>query len=190
MRGSVLAGDDDFSLHQLEKNVPPRLAEAGIKRLRWGVIMLHRPWCMWGTESHARRAHAEDLNAWAEDELRNLEAFVFHHKTLTEMGVPVLVMTLSELMWRPYIFHRRYQDFAPCLPPLNLWRGQRMGIDIFEVRQASPSPSPHPEYRDPKANKPGPRPLWCRLSHVASLVSPFLCGPLRASTEDGPLWLA
>lgn len=123
---------NDIPLAQLERNVPFELAQKGIEWLRWGVVMQHRPWCMWRLSSHAREERVESLQAWAEEELRLIEKFVLVHKKLIEMGVPVLMQSYSELLWWPAAYVQRFKIFAPCLPPPDPWTSPTVGVHIFE----------------------------------------------------------
>ena len=81
--------------------------------------MQHRPWCLWPLSHHARKLRLRDLKKWAERQLSNLEMFVAQHKVLVRLGVPVLMLSFSELLWSPTRYIDRYKNFAPCLPSPN-----------------------------------------------------------------------
>ena len=46
-----------------ERAVPPSVAAAGIRRLRWGVLMGYRPYCLWPLSSHDAENRLAFLNA-------------------------------------------------------------------------------------------------------------------------------
>ena len=70
----------------------PNLRAAGVSRLRWAVVVLIRPWCMWSISSNAVEARAtRGAQAWAESELEKMELQVGMHKALRDQNVPILI---------------------------------------------------------------------------------------------------
>ena len=113
----------------------PRMRRAGVSTLRWAVLLMHRPWCMWHTSSHARDDREADISAWAEEELANVEMLVALHKELSDQGVPVLVITYAQMLWDPEQVTRRIGRFAPCLgSDVDLDYIPRLGEDIVSAR--------------------------------------------------------
>ena len=66
---------------------------AGVRTLHWAVVLMHRPWCMWSTSSHARFRRKRNLEEWAADELAGIELLVVQHEALERRSVPVLVLS-------------------------------------------------------------------------------------------------
>lgn len=60
---------------------------------------------MWSTSSHARDERAADLAQWAVLELDGVEQLVVAHKELRARGVPVLVFSYAQMLWRPQQVH-------------------------------------------------------------------------------------
>lgn len=123
---------DHLDLEILERSVPPGMTAKGVQRVRWGVILMHRPWCMWNISSHAREERAADQTKWARKELDDTERLVAHHKSLGAQHVPVMLSSLAQMLWRPDAFRRKVEAFAPCAGRVDLWFTPQLGTDVFE----------------------------------------------------------
>lgn len=115
----IWAGTDQIAVHQqpfdrdtLERAVTPGLAAKGVERVRWAVILNHRPWCMWNISSHAREERGKDLDEWARKELEDIERLVSLHKWLHEQNVPVILTSLAQMFWRPHEFVKQVSVLA------------------------------------------------------------------------------
>ena len=122
------------------RGVPRSLAAAGVRRVRWALVLMHRPWCMWRLDSHAREEReGRGVAGWAWLELQQVEALVALHRKLSQAGVPTLVTSLADLLWpeQPHApQHRaadRLQAFAPCAGRVELGFEPVMGRDVFEL---------------------------------------------------------
>ena len=103
-----------FDLEEIETTtVPKGMAKLGVKRVSWGVIIMHRPWCMWNMSSHARNSRERDLKVWAVRELFLTEKLIAYHRKLAYDHVPVLVTSYAQLLWRPDDFVMRVRFSAP-----------------------------------------------------------------------------
>ena len=103
-----------FDLEEIETTtVPKGMAKLGVKRVSWGVIIMHRPWCMWNMSSHARNSRERDLKVWAVRELFLTEKLIAYHRKLTYDHVPVLVTSYAQRLWRPDDFVMRVRFSAP-----------------------------------------------------------------------------
>ena len=113
-----------FDLEEIETTtVPKGMAASGVTRVSWGVVIMHRPWCMWSMSSHARNAREEDLKVWATRELFLTEKLVAYHRKHALNRIPVLVTSYAQLMWRPADFVKKVRfspgacsDLYPALP--------------------------------------------------------------------------
>ena len=122
-----------FDLEESETaTVPSGMAASGVDRVKWGVIIMHRPWCMWNMSSHAREGREDNLKAWATDELKDTEKLVAMHRKLALDQVPVLVTNYAQLLWRPDEFIERVEHFAPCAGTIDLNFVPKLGVDVFE----------------------------------------------------------
>merc|ERR1719217_361037 len=88
---------------------------SGVKRVRWAVILMHRPWCMWKISSHARADREENLTMWARTELYATEKLIAYYRALAKTGVPALMTS-----------------FAPCAGAVDLDFVPKLGVDVFE----------------------------------------------------------
>ena len=80
-----------FDLEELETTtVPTAMAASGVARVDWGIILMHRPWCMWSMSHNAREEREEDLELWATRELFETEKLVAQHRKWALDGIPVL----------------------------------------------------------------------------------------------------
>ena len=135
--------------------VPPLLAGAGVQHVRWAAVAMHQPWCMTvGLSSYAGRARQRSLKAWAAMELLNRRRIVDRVRFLEARGVPLLVTSHAELLWRPDRFVAKVLAFAPCAGRLNLSHIPRLGADHFQanaLKVANESVRGFGERRDPRA---------------------------------------
>ncbi|EOD29868.1 hypothetical protein EMIHUDRAFT_233441 [Emiliania huxleyi CCMP1516] len=135
--------------------VPPLLAGAGVQHVRWAAVAMHQPWCMTvGLSSYAGRARQRSLKAWAAMELLNRRRIVDRVRFLEARGVPLLVTSHAELLWRPDRFVAKILAFAPCAGRLNLSHIPRLGADHFQanaLKVANESVRGFGERRDPRA---------------------------------------
>ena len=124
------------------RGVPRSLAAAGVRRVRWALVLMHRPWCMWRLDSHAREEReSKGVDGWARSELQQTEQLVALHRKLSQAGVPTLVMSLADLLWadeQPHAHARhraadRLQAFAPCAGLVDTGFEPVMGRDVFEL---------------------------------------------------------
>ena len=128
--------DSPLQWRQFEtRGVPSSLASAGVRRVRWAVVIMHRPWCLWQLDSHAREDREADLGAWAQDELTNAETLVALHHRLSQAGVPALVTSYADLLWpeqhhAPYVLDRLHA-FAPCAGRASFDWAPVRGRDVF-----------------------------------------------------------
>jgi len=125
-----------IDLEALETTGVPRdLASQGVTRVRWAVVIMYRPWCMWSMSRHATSDRGVNRSAWASTTLFELEDLAATHRELRRRNVPVLVMSYAQLLWRPWSVERRAAVFAPCVGALNLSFVPRLGIDVFEENE-------------------------------------------------------
>ena len=125
-----------IDLEELETmGVPRDLAAQGVTRVRWAVAIMYRPWCMWSMSRHATSDRSLNQSAWARTTLFELEDLAATHRELRRRKVPVLMLSYSQLLWRPWSVERRAALFAPCAGALNLSFVPRQGIDVFEENE-------------------------------------------------------
>jgi hypothetical protein len=111
--GGGVAPTPGFDLEEIETATVPRgMAASGVNRVSWGVIIMHRPWCMWNMSSHARNSRERDLKVWAVRELFLTEKLIAYHRKLAYDHVPALVTNYAQLLWRPDDFVMRVR-FSP-----------------------------------------------------------------------------
>jgi len=102
-------------LEALNRAPPVRaLAGAGVRRLRYATAALYRPWCLWPLSSDAQKERRANLTQWAHEELGFLERHVNQHAAVTAAGLPALVASFADLLWRPERVSSALQAFAPC----------------------------------------------------------------------------
>eukprot|EP00966_Prymnesium_polylepis_P328045 7383857-Prymnesium_polylepis.1 len=114
---------------------PRQMLDDGIRSVRWGVVLMHRPWCLWCNSKDAKAARQLDLRAWANDTLVAQEDVVQMHRTLRARGVPVLLTTYAQLLFEPEEFSRRLLRFAPCLEAINMSFVPQQGVDYFAANE-------------------------------------------------------
>jgi hypothetical protein len=132
--GGGVAPTPGFDLEEIETATVPRgMAASGVNRVSWGVIIMHRPWCMWNMSSHARNSRERDLKVWAVRELFLTEKLIAYHRKLTYDHVPALVTSYAQLLWRPDDFVMRVKRFAPCTGDVDLNFVPKLGVDISEA---------------------------------------------------------
>jgi hypothetical protein len=106
----------EFPMNTFSSGVlTPAMYQAGVRTLRWAAVFTHRPWCMWSSSSHAQERRAEDLAAWATQELEDIESLVVQHEALERRAVPVLLFSYAQMLWRPWTVVTSTREFAPCL---------------------------------------------------------------------------
>lgn len=126
------------------RGVPASLAAAGVQRVRWALVLMHRPWCLWRLDRHAREdREGRGVAHWAWSELMEVEHLVALHRKLSQAGMPALVTSLADLLWPEvgtqrtlHARHRaadRLQAFAPCAGRVELGFEPVMGRDVFEL---------------------------------------------------------
>ena len=123
-----------FDLEELETTtVPTAMAASGVARVDWGIILMHRPWCMWSMSHNAREEREEDLELWATRELFETEKLVAQHRKWALDGIPVLVTSYAQMLWRPNLFVDRVKHFAPCIGDVDLKFVPQLGVDVEEA---------------------------------------------------------
>ena len=111
--GGGVESTPGFDLEEIETATVPRgMAASRVDRVSWGIIIMHRPWCMWNMSSHARTARKRNLRVWAVRELFYTERLIAHYRKLALDHVPVLVTSYAQLLWRPDEFVMRVR-FPP-----------------------------------------------------------------------------
>tara|TARA_B110001452_G_scaffold24503_1_gene19357 strand:+ start:376 stop:1917 length:1542 start_codon:yes stop_codon:yes gene_type:complete len=129
-------GSHGLTLPKLEAAVPRRLVADGVTRVRWAVLLVVRPWCMWQLSSNARfgRSHW-GVQRWAQRELRELEALIALHRRLDQLGVPTVVVNYAHLLWRDSIPGAnpaaQLGSFAPCAGEIALDFEPVEGVDVY-----------------------------------------------------------
>jgi len=125
---------EGFDLEEMETTtVPKAMAASGVNRVKWGIVLMHRPWCMWTMSHNARQEREEDLEAWATKELIETEKLVAQHRKWALDGIPVLVTSYAQLLWRPNLFVERVKHFAPCIGDVDLNFVPQLGVDVEEA---------------------------------------------------------
>lgn len=116
--------------------LPQRFVQLGVRRLTIKVVLMWRPWCLALLSSTARKSQSKNYTRWAIDELVHLNsAFAARHRALTAAGVPCLVISYSDLLFRFDDTARRLKGFLPCLGKLNNSFVPVLGRDIFPGNQ-------------------------------------------------------
>jgi hypothetical protein len=154
LRGSVMALPPGETVLFDRDVIPPALRKAGVSKLRWATLFMHRPWCMWRASSHSdgesntgKLSHVSEwrlargdteysIRSWAKRELAHIEGLVLQHQSLEQRGAAVVVVNLAHLVYDFGGFSARLRAFAPCL-------GERLddafeptlGTDIFLANQ-------------------------------------------------------
>ena len=125
---------EGFDLEEMQTTtVPKAMAASGVARVNWGIILMHRPWCMWNISQHARDEREEDLEMWATRELFETEKLVAQHRKWALDKIPVLVTSYAQLLWRPDLFVERVKHFAPCIGEVDLNFVPQLGVDLEEA---------------------------------------------------------
>lgn len=131
--GGCAAVAPDESGVGLDVAPPPALLRAyGVERVRWAVVMMIRPYCLWRISSHARSKQAADAVAYAREELRVLEQQSSTHRAHLAAGRRVLLTSLADILFRPDSAAARIRAFAPCLGRLDPDFFPTLGVDISE----------------------------------------------------------
>lgn len=112
--------------------VPDELTAKGVTRVRWAMVIMYRPWCMFSMSSHAISDRAANKTAWAKATLYELEDLAATQRELRRRQVPVLTLSYAELLWQPAWVETRVAEFAPCAGALNLSLVPTLGLDVFE----------------------------------------------------------
>ena len=127
--------------------IPAGMRKAGVLKLRWATLFMHRPWCMWRASAHAqgkagckacfsRGRTEEDIAVWARHELLGAEKLVSQHQELVQRGAAVLVVNLAHLLYDFKGFSSRLHAFAPCLgSSLDAAFEATLGVDVFLSNQ-------------------------------------------------------
>jgi hypothetical protein len=127
--------------------IPAAMRKAGVHKLRWATLFMHRPWCMWRASSHAdgsishavvhveRGTTEDEIRGWARRELAHIEGLVLQHQKLVQRGAAVLVVNLAHLIHDFTGFNHRLREFAPCLDKLDDAFEPVLGSDIFLANQ-------------------------------------------------------
>ena len=125
---------EGFDLEEMETTtVPKAMAASGVDRVNWGIILMHRPWCMWNMSHNTRQEREEDLEMWATRELFEIEKIVAQHRKWALDGIPVLMTSYAQLLWRPKSFVERVKHFAPCMGEVDLNFVPELGVDVEEA---------------------------------------------------------
>jgi hypothetical protein len=134
--------------------VPAGMRKAGVHKLTWATLLMHRPWCMWRASTHseaeesscrgsscrgatlARGSTDKDIGQWARRELMHIEELVLQHQKLVQRGAAVLVVNLAHLVFDFKGFDSRLRAFAPCLGgKLDDAFEPQLGTDVFLSNQ-------------------------------------------------------
>lgn len=110
-------------LHSALSNVelPQAMVSRGIQHITPVYIFLWRPLCLAQLSTHVARLLEKYLiEKVAMQEIMFIEQMMSSHRGLTEQGVPVLVVSLADLIWNPERNRRRLQEFLPCLGELDM----------------------------------------------------------------------
>jgi len=118
-------------VEEIRTDFPKAMTAAGITHLSMAYVLMWRPICLSWLSRQARQSIQDNITAFAADELVIVEGMAESHKYLTSMGMPVVVVNLADMMWRPNESRRRLLDFLPCLESIDLGFVPSLGVDIF-----------------------------------------------------------
>jgi hypothetical protein len=112
--------------------LPPAFVRLGVDSLLIKVLLMWRPWCLANLSSHAVRSQKLNYTSWAVRELVVLNSgFVARHQALHASGVPLLVVSYSDLLFRFKDTASRIERFLPSLGNLSDSFVPVLGRDIF-----------------------------------------------------------
>jgi hypothetical protein len=90
--------------------LPLRMVEAGIRRLAPFVVQMWWPPCLLPLSRRFVAAYADPPRV----EQRIHERLAARHRELRAAGVPVLLVSYADLLWRPNRTLARLKAFVPC----------------------------------------------------------------------------
>ena len=117
-----------------EEGVPKPMRRAGIKAVRWAVVLMHRPWCMWRLSDNNRREREANKVEWARDNLLAARRVLWLHELLRARGIPVWVVSYAQLLWEPTKFIGSLGRFLPCIAnDLDVSFVPKLDVDFFKA---------------------------------------------------------
>ena len=94
------------------------------------------PWCLWPLSSHAIKSRNSNLTQWALRELLLLTKIAELYKMFVAQGVPVLLISYADLLWKPERFKLKILEFLPSLGSMPYEHFiPQMGKDVFAGNQ-------------------------------------------------------
>ena len=118
-------------LGRLQALVPsPALARAGVRRVRWATVLVHRPWCLWPLSHNAREGREQNVTHWAQKELAKIERLAAEHRRHVAEGRPALAVLLADPLWKSRRAAQQVERFLPCAGPLDANFVPALGVDI------------------------------------------------------------
>eukprot|EP00747_Dinoflagellata_sp_TGD_P087024 gnl/TRDRNA2_/TRDRNA2_163497_c0_seq7.p1 gnl/TRDRNA2_/TRDRNA2_163497_c0~~gnl/TRDRNA2_/TRDRNA2_163497_c0_seq7.p1 ORF type:complete len:320 (+),score=17.34 gnl/TRDRNA2_/TRDRNA2_163497_c0_seq7:47-1006(+) len=87
------------------RDLPPRMRDFGISRVRVAYLMMWKPLCM--------------IGKWGKERAGSIIQLANQHEILKADGVPVVVFKYSDFLWRTDALALKIIERLPCLGPLD-----------------------------------------------------------------------
>lgn len=106
-----------------------KFAAAGITKLKPVYVLMWTPFCV--RKLSSRPFLPRYGKSGIESEVSTLQQLQLQHSALISSGVPVVVISYADLLWRPHETVSRLERFLPCVGALDIDYIPSHGKDVF-----------------------------------------------------------
>jgi hypothetical protein len=127
-------GYTDLWKQSLERSeVSPQMKKVGIRKVLPAYIIMWTPLCVMSIQKRSRTAMlGPNARNFLQTEIWNLQRMKQQHEALLKSGIPVLVISYADLLFREAYTLGRMNEFLPCAGgKMNVDFIPRLGVDVF-----------------------------------------------------------